>query len=50
MKPNDRKRMKLKLKNYHCKDAWSQIHKMRLGRPSLEEEIDGENELKQGFS
>ena len=38
-------RKKIKLKKYHCKDAWSQIYRLGLCRQSLEEE-SGVNESK----
>src|SRR5581483_870739 len=41
MKPqnnNRRVRKKIKLKKYHCKDGWSQIHRIGLCRQSLDEE------------
>ena len=38
-------RKKIKLKKYHCKDAWSQIHRIGLCPQSLEEE-SGVNESK----
>jgi hypothetical protein len=41
----ERNRKKIKLKKYHCKDGWSQIHRLRLCRQSLDEE-SGVNESK----
>ena len=38
-------RKKIKLKKYHCKDGWSQIHRLGLCRQSLDEE-SGVNESK----
>ena len=48
MKPQNNKRggrKKIKLKKYHCKDGWSQIHRIGLCRQSLQEE-SGINESK----
>ena len=41
----NRKKKKIKLKKYHSKDGWSQIHRLRLCRQSLDEE-SGVNESK----
>ena len=41
----DTRRKKIKLKKYHCKDGWSQIHRLGLCRQSLDEE-SGVNESK----
>ena len=48
MKPQNNNRVgrkKIKLKKYHCKDGWSQIHRIGLCRQSLDEE-SGINESK----
>ena len=42
---NNTRRKKIKLKKYHCKDGWTQIHRLGLCRQSLEEE-SGVNESK----